>query len=34
MTSSPRDETNIDDQKCAKFFLKLQNTIKQHIKQK
>ncbi len=29
-----RGETNVDDQKRAKFCLKLQNTIKHCIKQK
>ncbi len=32
--SSSQGETKVDDQKRAKFCLKLQNTIKQHIKQK
>ncbi len=34
MASSSQAETNVDDQKRAKFCLKLQNTINQRIKQK
>ncbi len=32
--STEASKTNVDDQKRPKFCLKLQNTIKQRIKQK